>query len=339
MTTMSVRRWCLALPLSLSILCAAAARAVAAEPEANMKESEAAFKRGLECGDAPCACVNFKHSLLLNPARPSVWVRVALCRLQEKDNAGAWRALLKARELNRASDSFRADLEPVIKEQIDKIPTLTIEIVEPPPGLELYLDGGRLQEAPGEAVGVWSGVHQLSVEAPGYRTERTSVVVDELRERVQISLVAVPKPAPAISPPLSAASVSSPITGDRGSDSVAPRDGSTQRTVGYVLGGAGLVGLGIGAVFGLKALRLQSDAEPFCDENDSCEPAGYRLNQRANNAETVGIVASVAGGLALGGGLVLLLTAAEDTKAEAAQAPPRLDLVLTGTAIQARARW
>lgn len=327
------RSWCglVFAPLVLAL----SGRAAADERDPRQRDAEAEFRRGVACGRARCACEHFKKSLEHYDQRPSAWVRVALCRSQEGDKAEAWRALQRARELNRSAEQYRDDLEQEIKAELELIPTLTIEVDDPPERLELFLDDAPLPEAPGVAVGVARGTHRVRAEAPGYEVASETVVVDEQRERMKLSLV---RKAEALPPPVTPPFGATPVSASADTNA-APGSGSTQRTVGYVFGGVGIVGLGIGAVFGLKTLGLVSDSDRYCDASNECEPEGIRLRERADDSEMVGIVSSVAGGLALGVGLALVLTAPDDTTAGAAEAPPRLELMLHGTSVSARARW
>ena len=86
--------------------------------------------------------------------------------------------------------------------------------------------------------------------------------------------------------------------------------GSTQRLVGWIVGGAGVAVLGIGTYYGIRAVTKNSDAEAngchgqFCDN-----PQGMALNTQAVNSASLSNL-FVTGGLALmATGLVLHLLA------------------------------
>jgi serine/threonine-protein kinase len=94
----------------------------------------------------------------------------------------------------------------------------------------------------------------------------------------------------------------------------APHDASTgdgQRTVGLVVGAAGLVGLGIGSVLGLVSKGTYDHAmSAECGGNPAdCTPQGARDGSTAHSQATMATVAFLAGGAALGAGAVLYLTA------------------------------
>ena len=84
-----------------------------------------------------------------------------------------------------------------------------------------------------------------------------------------------------------------------------------RRTAGFVIGGAGIVGVGVGVGLGVVALgkKSQSNTAGHCDSADTCDPTGLGLRSDALTAATGSTVAFVLGGLAIGGGIVLVATA------------------------------
>lgn len=86
--------------------------------------------------------------------------------------------------------------------------------------------------------------------------------------------------------------------------------GDTQRIASYVLGGAGILGLGLGTFFGLKASSTYKDAESHCPSGpSSCTQDGITGGEDAHTQAAISTVSFVAGGLLLGGALVLYFTA------------------------------
>jgi hypothetical protein len=83
----------------------------------------------------------------------------------------------------------------------------------------------------------------------------------------------------------------------------------TQRILALVVGGVGLVGVGAGAIFGLKAKSTWADAEERCPEARCNTAADLELDDDARSSAMVSTVAFAAGGAALAGGVVLWLTA------------------------------
>lgn len=80
----------------------------------------------------------------------------------------------------------------------------------------------------------------------------------------------------------------------------------TGRVVAYVLGGAGVVGIGIGAGYGIDAISKNgaSNSGGHCD-SAGCDPTGKRLREQALSSATVSTVAFGVGLAALAAGVVL----------------------------------
>jgi hypothetical protein len=83
-----------------------------------------------------------------------------------------------------------------------------------------------------------------------------------------------------------------------------------------VAGSVGVVGVGIGAIFGLQALSKKNDAQNACPNVCSDQQGADRWSD-AKSTATVSTVAFIAGGVALGGAAALWFTA----KPESASAP------------------
>jgi hypothetical protein len=80
------------------------------------------------------------------------------------------------------------------------------------------------------------------------------------------------------------------------------------RIAGFAVGGAGVVGVVLGAVFGVQALGAKS-AGGHCDSSDTCDAMGLALRSQGLKAANASTASFVLGGLALGTGIVLLATA------------------------------
>jgi hypothetical protein len=88
-------------------------------------------------------------------------------------------------------------------------------------------------------------------------------------------------------------------------------DGSTQRTIGIVVGVGGLALVGLGAGFGLSAKSSldDSNAENHCRADNKCDAIGVAARDDAKSAALVSTIGFIAGGAALIGGTVLYFTA------------------------------
>jgi hypothetical protein len=77
------------------------------------------------------------------------------------------------------------------------------------------------------------------------------------------------------------------------------------RTLGWVLGGVGVVGIGVGAAFGLKTFAAKSDSDGYCTGN-SCRQPGLDLRNNASTYATISDVAFAVGIAGLGAGAYFL---------------------------------
>jgi len=166
--------------------------------------------------------------------------------------------------------------------------------------VRVTLDGQPLlAKLTGEALPVNPGPHAFHFEAAGGLTVDRQVLVKQGDKNQEVAAVlgapataapAAPQPAPvAPTPPPAPASSSS---------------SGAWRTTGWVLGGLGVVGLGVGAVFGIVSMNDKSSAH--CDANNFCDPGPLDSGRSAATGADVGFMA---GGAMLAAGLVLVLLA------------------------------
>jgi hypothetical protein len=149
------------------------------------------------------------------------------------------------------------------------------------------LDGHSIEIGPGERRFVFAladgrRVTVLTIVKEGDKAQRVSATFEAAKREV-------------VAPPPASQPVSS--TDEQPSQS----RGSTLRTVGFVAAGAGIVGLGIGAVFGIKAVGNKSDA--MCNENNECKPGPL---DDARSSASVATVGFVAGALLVAAGVTLI---------------------------------
>src|SRR5690606_24057073 len=81
--------------------------------------------------------------------------------------------------------------------------------------------------------------------------------------------------------------------------------GQGQRIAGLVIGGVGVVGMGVGGVFGVIAMNKEGSAKDVCT-GTVCDPNenGVELTEQAQSAALVSTIGFAAGGALLAGGLV-----------------------------------
>jgi serine/threonine-protein kinase len=75
--------------------------------------------------------------------------------------------------------------------------------------------------------------------------------------------------------------------------------------------GVGVVGIGVGTYFGLRARSKRDDSDAFCDA-DECSDRGLELRSEALDAATLADVGFGIGLVGIGAGIVLLATSGSD---------------------------
>lgn len=273
--------------------------------------AEALFSEGrrlLDEGKYDEACAKFAESQRLDPGTGTL-LNLANCYEQAGRFATAWATWKEA--ASSARDAGQTDREQLARgkaaELEGKLARLTIDVPEEArvPGLVIRRDGEELTSAIwGTPLPVDAGTRKIEASAEGYLPYSTEVsVTDGTAQNVAIPKLEVdpnfekePEPAPGPAP-----------VEDRGAN-----PGKTQRIIGYVVGGVGIVGIGLGAYFGIDAINKNNDARDGgqCNEaGTSCTPAAYDQIESARASGTASSVAIGVGAAALVGGFVLVITA------------------------------
>jgi len=284
-------------------------------PSVRAQESAAAEvlyqegKRLMAAYDVHGACIKFAESQQLEPATGTLII-LATCHEKEGKTASAWAEFTEAAA--RAGQAGQREREAFAREHADALEKerrkVLIEIPQAPAGIQVKLDGQSLGIVALETpFPVDPGEHELVVSAPkkkewtervifqpGPGTSRVEVPVLEDLDSDILALVAA-----------TAFSDGDPNTGsNRNSSAQSGRTAGSNwnssaqsgRTAGFIVGGAGILALGTGIVFGVRA------------NHDSAE-----------SSRTIGIIAGAVGAVAAGVGIYLILTA-EDPKRSASSA-------------------
>jgi hypothetical protein len=181
------------------------------------------------------------------------------------------------------------------------------------PAVKVSMDGKVLiEKADGSAMEVNPGTHTFLFEAPdGTKAEKTVLVGEGDKQTRVTAVVGTPTVAPAATPAPSSATPASP-TPPPESVPLDPAAGQGSRlpwrTLGMVTGGVGVVGLGLGAAFGLVASGKKNDA--------NCASSGLCPNQNAvdtqNDARSAGNLSTaffIAGGVLAAAGVTAFVLA------------------------------
>ncbi|HVJ14698.1 MAG TPA: tetratricopeptide repeat protein [Polyangiaceae bacterium] len=285
----------------------------------------------MEQGKFDQACPKFDDSFRAYPGTGALF-NAAGCYEAAGKTATAWarygEALAAARRDGSAervtfAEERRAALAP-------KLARVTLQIsdgVRATPGLEVKIEGRAVPPgAFGLALPVDPGRVIVEVHAPQRVPFRSETSIAEggsaVVEIASLELAAAgeqPVPPPSAPVPVAPAAApdAPPETGD---------DGRVQRTVGYALGGVGVVGLGLGIVFNVMGRSTAEEADENCLPDsaagscdvlsvDEFEDRQSKLDAAKANT-IVSYVGLGVGAAALGAGILLIATAPNGKKPE-----------------------
>jgi hypothetical protein len=214
--------------------------------------------------------------------------------------------------------------------------------------------GDRLD---GTGIPVDPGQHKFTFEVAGQRpVERLLVISEGQKDRREAIRLGAPAASTAPSPNAILAPTTPNGTGTSpASSAVAPTEpvaggspGGRQRIAGIVVGAAGVVGLGLGAVFGGLAASDWSSAKAACNGKPvSCTTSssspGFQDEGSATTKATISTVGFIAGGALVAGGVVVFLTAPKGSSSEAPASARGVDVVPSagpgGTGMTIRGRF
>jgi hypothetical protein len=244
------------------------------------------------------SCAKLRESVAASPGLDTM-LQLADCYERSGRTASAWAEFRDAADLALTTGDAR---EAVARRRADSLESRLayLKVVlgaadDAPPGLELRRDGVVLPTPLwGVAVPVDPGDHVVVASAPGRATWEKTITV----------------------PWATSLDIHVPVLDEE------PRvdSGRRQRTMGAVVVGAGIVGLGVGAFFALQAKTKldQSNADGHCAQSGGgCDPTGQSLRSDSRQATTISIVALAVGGAALIVGAVLFATAPRPARASA----------------------
>jgi serine/threonine-protein kinase len=285
-------------------------------------------------GRAGEACPKLEESQRLDPGLGTQF-HLADCYERVGRTASAWSTFLELAAV--AKSSGQGERETVARRRAGALEGRLVRLrIEVPsesrlPGLEVRRDNAAVGAAQWDvAVPVDPGEHEVHATAPGRVAWRTAVEAREAGEPVIVRVPVLETPATPVAgiPAASTSpSPSSPSARDAGA--------RTRRNVGFVTGGVGLVGLGLGAFFGARSMSAGSDSEAHCN-GDVCNATGVGLRDEAIDWGTASTVAFVAGGVLVAGGAVLVLTS-RPSRPSAPSASVGLHLGPAGA--MARGQW
>ena len=308
----SRRAAALAAALALGVMAPASARAEGGDGE-KKAAAQALFDEGRQlatAGSYAAACPKLVESLRLDPVIGTRFY-LAECFEHVGKLASAWTYYLEVADAASAAgqkdrEKYANDRAEALRPRLARLALQVPEAARAIPGLEITRDGVAVGEAQwGTAIPVDLGAHVIAATAPKRKPWSTRVDVGQEGQAVEVAVPALevpPPPTPVVvrvePPPPPAPPPPPPPSGRR-------------RVAGFVVGGVGVVGLGVGAALGGLALskKSASNADGHCDAADHCDGAGLALRSQGLTAATGSTVGFVVGGAALVTGIVLVATA------------------------------
>jgi hypothetical protein len=250
----------------------------------------------MAAGKLADACPKYAESHRLDPQLGAL-LHLGECYERKGTIASAWSTFKDALEIAAARKDVR---EAVARAEVAKlaaiVPKMVVVVdVGAPADLEVRSDGnliGRLLW--NTALPIDAGRHRITAKGSGI--EPWSLTVD------------VPASGPAVRvevPRREAAAAAAP---ERATAADVTPSRSRQKTVGFVVGAIGVVGLAVGGVSKAMGFGKQGEIDAHCDASRACDQVGMDAVNAASTFQTVGTISLVAGAAALGAGFVLIVS-------------------------------
>lgn len=279
-------------------------------------------KEKLAQQDYAAACPLLAQSYELDPASGSL-LALALCHEREGKLASAHREYGEV--ATRSKQEQRADREAAARAQAaalePKLSTLTIAIEAPLAGLEVRLDGALIEPAHlDKPLALDGGDHVVIASAPQKQPWSTQLTLAKSADNKTVNVAVLQDlPPPVAAAPVAAAPVAAPARPHHAPARRADRD--TSMSAGEWIGvgtiGAGLVGLGVGMYFAVRAGNDHDHATSITCNNDTCT---YRQKRDFGDSAALSFV--LGGSLVATGMVIYLLSRTPSSTESAAAAHP-----------------
>lgn len=319
--------------LAMAALATATATAAHAQNPDNKVAAEALFdeaRKLMNEGKPAQACAKFEQSQRLDPGIGTL-LYLADCYEKAGRFASAWATFREgASQARAAGQADRASAGESRAAALEgRLSRLTVEVAPENAAVEGFTlrRGGNpiAKELWGVSVPVDGGEWTIEASAPGAQPWSKKIVVAPENDTAKVTVPALgakpePEPVePAPAPPVVVTPAPAPVGPPRDAQPA----GDTQRTAALIVGGVGLIGVGFGTYFGLRAFSKNADAKELCDGAACSERRGVDLTDEARDAAVLSNVAFGIGLTALAGGAVLYLTAPSG-KTNALHVAPRV---------------
>lgn len=280
---------------------AARAQGVAAA-EALFQEGQAALERG----DLNAACSKLRESDRLDPANGTK-LNLADCEEKRGHLASAWELYRKLADSLPPGDERLPYAQERAQSLAPRVPRLTLQLAaDAPPDTRASLGAVVFTSASfGTALPLDPDSYDVVVSGAGStRSFRVALAAGESKT-LEITPFAAAQPAAAAATTTAPSPTGSADRGDR-------RD---TRMLGYILGGVGVVGLGVGTISGVIGLKHQATGDENCDDTRRvCNQQGIDANDKARSMRPISLAGFALGVAGLGAGAYFVLTSSPDDR-------------------------
>lgn len=280
--------------------------------------------KAMEKKDYAAACAAFQGSQEADPS-PGTLINLATCHEKQGKLATAWGEFLTAAGMaEQRGQSQRVQLARDAAAKLEpQLHRLVIDVRDPVDGLQITRNGVAVPRASfGRPIPVDPGDHTIEANAPGKKPWKGSATT---AAGPGVDTIAVPALEDA--PPEAAKTAGAAVPPTSPPPEAQGSAGGTQRTIGIILGAAGIAALGTGGAFQLVALGedRESDRQRDTIANNCLDAppstlvgttscAELRKSQptfadAAKQNQLAAIVLGASGVAMLGVGVVLYLTA------------------------------
>jgi hypothetical protein len=325
----------LGIALSLTLL---ATKPAGAQDASGKAAAESLFESGVQlmkAGRFAEACPKLETSQRVDPGVGTL-LYLAECYEKLGRTASAWATFREAESLARAANQMdRARTAQTRAQKLEpELAYLTVNVASEARVEGLVVRRGAVNVLPelyGVAAPVDPGTIEVEAGAPGYRRWSGQVKLSARGKEV----VSVPKleadPTAEALPPAAATlgAAAAPPPSQPVSEPPPPKDvppaPAKNHTLAYVVGGVGIVGIGVGSYFGLRAMSKNKDAEAFCNGDNVCnDQQGIDLTEEARDAALISNIGFAVGGAALAAGIVLYVVAPGSDETQALRIAPSI---------------
>lgn len=282
--------------------------ATAQAQEDNQAAARALFHDGralVDAGQFAAACPKFEAAEKLYVSAGTV-LSLADCYEQIGHTASAWAEFGDAASI--ALRTGRQDAAAEAQRRQGALePKLTRLIIRAPadiPGLVVMRDGAELAPAAwGTAIPVDPGAHQIAAVAPGRLAWSSQVTADGAGRTTTADVpeLGMAEAEAATTRPAGGTAPSAPVVSPE--PAIPAAAGRTQRMIGWIMGGAGVVGAGVGGIVGLVA-KSQYDTA-----NRETGPARRSDSESAVGTGNAATAIVCVGAAVAAAGVVIWLTA------------------------------